>query len=93
MIPHDSLVGSYFVEDDEVVGIESTRDMLIDCLVNENGTTTHRSVVAVVGEGGLGKTTLAGKLFNNDAVKTHFYCWAWFTIGKEYNKYELLGEL
>ncbi|ESR65935.1 hypothetical protein CICLE_v10010550mg, partial [Citrus x clementina] len=87
VIPHDSRVGSFFVEDDEVVGIESIKDKLIDLMGNGR---SERSVVAVVGEGGLGKTTLAGKLFNNDGLKTHFSSQAWVTVGKEYNKNDLL---
>ena len=87
VIPHDSRVRSFFVEDDEVVGIESIKDKLIDLMLNGR---SKRSVVAVVGEGGLGKTTLAGKLFNNEGLKTHFSCRAWVTVGKEYNKNDLL---
>ncbi|XP_052289448.1 disease resistance protein RPM1-like isoform X2 [Citrus sinensis] len=87
VIPHDSRVRSFFVEDDEVVGIESIKDKLIDLMVNGR---SERSVVAVVGEGGLGKTTLAGKTFNNEGLKTHFSCRAWVTVGKEYNKNDLL---
>ncbi|KAH9804396.1 NB-ARC domain-containing protein [Citrus sinensis] len=87
VIPHDSRVRSFFVEDDEVVGIESIKRKLIDLMVNGR---SERSVVAVVGVGGLGKTTLAGKLFNNDGLKTHFSSRAWVTVGKEYNKNELL---
>ncbi|XP_052290099.1 disease resistance protein RPM1-like [Citrus sinensis] len=87
VIPHDSRVRSFFVEDDEVVGIESIKDKLIDLMVNGR---SERSVVAVVGEGGLGKTTLAGKIFNNEGLKTHFSCRAWVTVGKEYNKHDLL---
>ncbi|ESR65929.1 hypothetical protein CICLE_v10010746mg, partial [Citrus x clementina] len=87
VIPHDSRVRSFFVEDDEVVGIESIKRKLIDLMVNGR---SERSVVAVVGEGGLGKTTLAGKIFNNDGLKTHFSSRAWVTVGKEYKKNDLL---
>lgn len=59
LIPHDSRVGSLFIEDHEVVYIEATRHKLIDWLLNGR---SQRSVIAVVGEGGTGKTTLAGKL-------------------------------
>ncbi|GAY69355.1 hypothetical protein CUMW_271300, partial [Citrus unshiu] len=51
---------------------------------------SERLVVAVVGEGGLGKTTLAGKTFNNEGLKAHFSCRAWVTVGKEYKKNDLL---
>ncbi|KAJ0101987.1 hypothetical protein Patl1_03855 [Pistacia atlantica] len=87
VIPHDSRVGSFFIPDAEVVGIESTIDQLIDLLVSG---TSNRSVVAVVGEGGLGKTTLAGKIYKNDTVKKHFDCQAWITVGKECTKMDIL---
>ncbi|XP_044462803.1 disease resistance protein RPM1-like [Mangifera indica] len=87
IVPHDSRVGSYFIPEEEVVGIESTRDKLIGSLVSG---TSHRSVFAVVGEGGLGKTTLVGKIYDNDTVKKHFDCRARITVGKEYMKNDLL---
>ncbi|KAJ0102879.1 hypothetical protein Patl1_03745 [Pistacia atlantica] len=91
VIPHDSRVDAIFIEDAEVVGIDSTKEKLIDLLVK--GTSNIRSVIAVVGEGGLGKTTLAGKIYNNDAVKKHFDCQAWLTVGKEYLKKDLLRKI
>lgn len=87
VISHDPRVGSLFIEDDEVVGIESARDLLIGWLVNGR---KQRSVVALVGQGGIGKTTLAGKLFNNQYVMNHFDCRAWITVGRECMKKDLL---
>ncbi|KAH9741307.1 hypothetical protein KPL70_002589 [Citrus sinensis] len=87
VISHDPRVGSLFIEDDEVVGIESARDILIGWLVNGR---KQRSVVALVGQGGIGKTTLAGKLFNNQYVMNHFDCRAWITVGRECMKKDLL---
>ncbi|XP_031253817.1 disease resistance protein RPM1-like [Pistacia vera] len=88
VIPHDSRVDSFFIEDAEVVGIESTQGKLISLLVE--GASNICSVIAVVGEGGLGKTTLAGKVYDNDVVKKHFDCQAWITVGKEYLKKDLI---
>ncbi|XP_031280350.1 disease resistance protein RPM1-like [Pistacia vera] len=62
-------------------------EQLIGLLVSG---TSNRSVVAVVGEGGLGKTTLAGKIYKNDRVKKHFDCQAWITVGKECTKMDIL---
>ncbi|XP_031253959.1 putative disease resistance RPP13-like protein 3 isoform X1 [Pistacia vera] len=87
VIPHDSRVGSLFIEDSEIVGIESSKHKLIDLLVNGK---SNLSVIAMVGEGGLGKTTLAGKIYDNDVVKMHFDCQVWITVGKEYVKKDLL---
>ncbi|KAJ0080751.1 hypothetical protein Patl1_09582 [Pistacia atlantica] len=87
VIRHDSRVESFFIQDAELVGIESNRDQLIDLLVSG---TSDRLVVAVVGEGGLGKTTLVGRIYENDRVKKHFDCQARITVGKECTKIDIL---
>lgn len=84
---HDPRVGSLFIEDDEVVGIESTRDEFISWLV---GGASRRSVISLVGMGGIGKTTLAKKVYENDSVKGHFDCRVWITVSQSYNMQKIL---
>ena len=48
-------MASLFIEEVEVVGIESHRDKLINWLIE---VPSNRMVFSVVGLGGLGKTTL-----------------------------------
>lgn len=84
---HDPRGGSLFIEDGEVVGIESTRDELISWLV---GGPSRRSVISVVGMGGIGKTTLAKKVYENDSVKGHFDCRVWITVSQSYNMKKIL---
>uniref|UniRef100_A0A2N9FJ26 Disease resistance protein RPM1-like n=1 Tax=Fagus sylvatica TaxID=28930 RepID=A0A2N9FJ26_FAGSY len=84
---HDPRVGSLFIEDDEVVGIESTRDEFISWLV---GRASRRSVISVVGMGRIGKTTLAKKVYENDSVKGHFDCRVWITVSQSYNMQKIL---
>ncbi|MED6201808.1 hypothetical protein PIB30_098818 [Stylosanthes scabra] len=43
--------------------------------------------------GGLGKTTLAQKVYNSDEVKKLFPCRAWATVSKEYNAKEVFKSL
>jgi flagellar biosynthesis GTPase FlhF len=50
------------IEDTDVVGLDADRDKIIKELLDE--TTPKRSVVSIVGPGGLGKTTLAKKVYN-----------------------------
>ncbi|XP_059439134.1 disease resistance protein RPM1-like [Corylus avellana] len=84
---HDPRVGALFIEEDEVVGIESTRDELVSWLVGE---ASKRSVMSVVGMGGIGKTTLAKKVYENESVKGHFDCRVWITVSQSYNVQKIL---
>ena len=56
---------SLYLDDADVVGIESSIDELISWLV---GGSSHRTVVSVVGTGGLGKSTLTKKVYDNQMV-------------------------
>jgi disease resistance protein RPM1 len=60
-------VGSLFIKEDEVVGIEYIKDQLISWLVGE---ASKCSVISIVGMAGIGKTTLAKKVNENDSEKT-----------------------
>ena len=87
---HDPRVASLFIEEAEVVGFESPRDKLIEWLVE--GPSNHM-VISVVGIGGLGKTTLVKKVYDNEIVVTHFDCRAWITVSQSYKMEELLREI
>ncbi|KAF3456664.1 hypothetical protein FNV43_RR01318 [Rhamnella rubrinervis] len=77
------------MKEDQVVGIESDRDKLVGWLVDKSS--PQRTVVSVVGMGGLGKTTLAKQVY--DRVVTQFDCHAWITVSESYDKKELLRTL
>ncbi|KAG5534166.1 hypothetical protein RHGRI_022337 [Rhododendron griersonianum] len=40
--------------------------------------------------GGLGKTTIARKLYNNNSLREKFDCYAWVSVSKDYNIQDLL---
>ncbi|KAI8567010.1 hypothetical protein RHMOL_Rhmol02G0088000 [Rhododendron molle] len=77
----DPRVASLFIEEDEVVGIESTREELIHRLLIRE---SNRTVTSLVGMGGCGKTTLAKKIFDNQKVVEHFDCQAWVSVSQSY---------
>ena len=80
-------LSSLYVEDDDLVGIDSTSKELIRSLVE--GPSTRR-VISLAGEGGIGKSTLAKKVYDDDAVKRHFDCYAWITVSQSYSMEKVL---
>ncbi|XP_039687289.1 disease resistance protein RPM1 [Medicago truncatula] len=83
-------MASLFIEETQVVGIESPRDELISYLVSG---TSDLMLISVVGMGGLGKTTLAKYVFNNQYVKEHFDCHYFFTISQSYTLRKMLIDM
>ncbi|XP_050246326.1 disease resistance protein RPM1-like isoform X15 [Quercus robur] len=87
---NDPRVASLFIEEAEVVGIESHRDELINWLIEGP---SNRMVFSVVGIGGLGKTTLVKKVYDNNKVVPHFDCRAWITVSQPYKMDEILRDM
>ncbi|XP_030945329.1 disease resistance protein RPM1-like [Quercus lobata] len=87
---HDPRVASLFLEEAEVVGIESPKAELIEWLVEGP---FNRTVISVVGIGGIGKTTLVKKVCKNEKVVAHFDCCAWITVSQSYKMEELLRHM
>ncbi|RWR73943.1 disease resistance protein RPM1-like protein [Cinnamomum micranthum f. kanehirae] len=80
----------HFIPDEEIVGIDKKKDFLIGKLMDER---PKRAVVAVVGMGGLGKTTLVTKVYDSPQVKNHFECHAWITVSQSYKVDDLMRNM
>ena len=74
-------MASLFIEEAEVVGIESHRDKFINRLIEGP---SNCMVFSVVGISGLGKATLVKKVYNNDKLTIHFDCRAWIIVSQSY---------
>lgn len=73
-----------------VVDFEAPSTKLIEWLLEEK---KERTVICVVGMTGIGKTTLANKVFSNRVIKEAFDCLVWIPISQPYKVDELLRQL
>ncbi|XP_050246238.1 disease resistance protein RPM1-like [Quercus robur] len=87
---NDPRKDSLYLDDADVVGIESPKHELIAWLVEGS---PHRTVVSVVGMGGLGKTTLTKKVYDHQRVRGHFDCHAWISVSQSYKIEDLLRSI
>lgn len=53
----------------------------------------ERAVVSIVGMRGIGKTTLAKKIYEDKDIKTHFDIRAWVTVSQSYSLNDMLQRL
>ncbi|XP_078152827.1 putative disease resistance RPP13-like protein 3 [Carex rostrata] len=79
------------VDDPEVVGLEDDQAKIIELLLDRS--ISRRTVLSIVGTGGLGKTTLVQKVYKSDKLEGQFDCRAWQSISQTYNLNDLLREI
>ncbi|CAI9299192.1 unnamed protein product [Lactuca saligna] len=80
-------IGSNKVKEEMVVGFDRDAEIIRDKLAEDG---KHLDVVSIVGMGGIGKSTLANKVFTDPFVVYHFHIRGWVTVSQTYDKRDLL---
>nr|XP_029116272.1 putative disease resistance protein RGA3 [Elaeis guineensis] len=82
------------ISEPDIVGsnIEKDTDKLVELLLTE-GTREKILVYAIVGIGGIGKTTLARRIFNDARIAANFPMKLWVCVSKDFDENSLLKDI
>ncbi|XP_075494310.1 disease resistance protein RPM1-like [Primulina tabacum] len=87
---YDTRGDALLLEEEEVVGIEEPKKQLVEWLKQ---TDDGLMVISVVGMGGLGKTTLVKKIYDDSSVNANFNCHVWVTVSENIDLDRLLRDM
>ncbi|XP_038897566.1 putative disease resistance protein RGA4 [Benincasa hispida] len=74
-----------FSNGEEVIGRDDDKKKIKDLLLDVNMNVTHNvSIVAIVGMGGIGKTTLAKSLYNDEKLSKYFELKIWIWVSDQF---------
>ncbi|KAJ0478606.1 putative P-loop containing nucleoside triphosphate hydrolase, leucine-rich repeat domain superfamily [Helianthus annuus] len=77
------------VDTSSVVGREKEKKELLLKLLRDEPCDKNFSIVPIVGMGGLGKTTLAKILYEDEEVKKHFELMAWVCVSDQFDIFHI----
>ncbi|KAM3202116.1 hypothetical protein P3L10_029740 [Capsicum annuum] len=77
------------VVESDVFGRQNEIEELIDRLSSKEASEKNLTVVPIVGMGGLGKTTLAKAVYNDEKVKGHFGLKGWICVSEPYDAFRI----
>ncbi|XP_047271559.1 putative late blight resistance protein homolog R1B-8 isoform X2 [Capsicum annuum] len=87
-ISHSRDTSSQFPLDqkDMIVGLDEDLLKIKDRLIVQS---SRLEVVPIVGMGGIGKTTLARRVYDDSLITYHFYVRAWISVSQEFDRRDI----
>ncbi|XP_042513740.1 putative disease resistance protein RGA3 [Macadamia integrifolia] len=82
-----------FVIKSEVLGREKDKEDLVQLLTSDSGGINNVMVISIIGIGGLGKTTLAQYVYNDERVESHFELRMWVCVSFDFNVVHLAKKI
>ncbi|KAJ1272129.1 hypothetical protein BS78_06G179300 [Paspalum vaginatum] len=82
---------AHFLGEEEIVGFEAHKRLLMEWLTQD--AEPRRTLVAVWGMGGVGKTTLVTNVYRQVVASCHFDCAAWVPVSKNFTTEDLLRRI
>ncbi|KAJ4807758.1 Disease resistance protein (CC-NBS-LRR class) family [Rhynchospora pubera] len=84
---------SHFVVESDIIGRECEKQKLFSLLSSESQDAQIISVVTIVGTGGIGKTTLAQLIYNDQIIRRKFDKLGWICLSEDFNVQRLTREV